>query len=72
MKNLIMRFYNEVHHKANPLHVYCRLVEAGVAKKRARNFARRYEYFFNFLNVSILNIVWVAALALNTFLRKEV
>lgn len=30
-------------HLLNPLHLYCRLVEAGVARRLARRMSRAYE-----------------------------
>jgi hypothetical protein len=36
---------NELCHHANPLHVYCRLVDYGVARDRAMALAKRYERY---------------------------
>ena len=45
MKKVFLLFKCSLEHKMNPLHVYCRLVEAGLDKKVARYLATKYEFF---------------------------
>ncbi len=34
-----------VQHHFNSLHLYCRLIDAGIAMETAKRFCRRYEHF---------------------------
>ena len=41
--NGVMRFRLLVEHYSNPLHVYCRLIDIGISKERARSLSIHYE-----------------------------
>jgi len=38
-----MKMKRWIHHRFNPLHVYCRLIDAGFSKTASRKIARVYE-----------------------------
>jgi len=37
---------NLINHYLNPLHIYCRLIDCGIAKDFARDFVSTYEKFY--------------------------
>lgn len=37
---------NQFRHKINPMHVYCRLIDAGVSSNGAKDIAQKYEVSF--------------------------
>jgi len=39
------RLRNYLQHRLNPVHMYCRLMDFGVAKERARRMCSVYERF---------------------------
>ncbi len=44
------RLRHSLRHLLNPLHVYCRLVDTGLARPRALRLSRAYErYLYKFL-----------------------